>query len=156
VSWDGFQTVISNNFKITQTKMSMNKTDTLNAHRLTGHKKEGGYTVYPFYKGCAIAQEEVKSVALYRDVAKKMILDGLRAGHTIADQVERYREQLDEIVASLSLHMPGEIDKSAVPGTDNDERGMLWCLNVMALEKMNALPSNDENGTMVLSTFVKE
>ena len=59
--------------------------------------KNDGYTVYPFYKGCVFALEGVESVALLRDAAKGMIAGGLRAGHTIAAQVARYKQQLDHI-----------------------------------------------------------
>ena len=119
--------------------------------------KNDGYTVYPFYKGCVFALEGVESVALLRDAAKGMIAGGLRAGHTIAAQVVRYRQQLDHIAMTVPQHnLCGKIDKGAVRGTKDYDQAMLWCLNVMALEKKNALPSNDENGTMVLSEFVKE
>jgi hypothetical protein len=106
--------------------------------------KNDGYTVYPFYKGCVFTLEGVESVALLRDTAKGMIAGGLRAGHTIAAQVVRYMQQLDHIATTVPQR------------TANYDQAMFWCLNVMALEKMNALPSNDENGTMVLSEFVKE
>ena len=119
--------------------------------------KNDGYTVYPFYKGCVFALEGVESVALLRDAAKGMIAGGLRAGHTIAAQVVRYRQQLDHIAMTVPQHnLCGKIDKGAVRGTKDYDQAMLWCLNVMALEKMNALPSNDENGTMVFSGFIKE
>ena len=112
--------------------------------------KNDGYTVYPFYKGCVFTLEGVESVALLRDAAKGMIAGGLQAGHTIADQVACYRQQLDHIANTVPNHTYcPDIDRSAVRGTARYDQAMLWCLNVMALEKMNALPGNDKNGTMV-------
>ena len=112
--------------------------------------KTATYTVYPFYKGCVFEMRGVESVALLRDAAKGMIAGGLQAGHTIADQVACYRQQLDHIANTVPNHTYcPDIDRSAVRGTARYDQAMLWCLNVMALEKMNALPGDDKNGTMV-------
>ena len=119
--------------------------------------KNNGFTVFPFYKGCVFEMRGVESVTLLRDAAKGMIAGGLQAGHTIADQVACYRQQLDHIAMTVPRHnLCGKIDKGAVRGTANYDQAMLWCLNVMALEKINALPSDDENGTMVFSGFIEE
>ena len=112
--------------------------------------KNNGFTVFPFYKGCVFEMRGVESVTLLRDAAKGMIAGGLQAGHTIADQVACYRQQLDHIASTVpnGAYRP-DIDRSAVRGTARYDQAMLWCLNVMALEKMNALPGDDKNGIMV-------
>ena len=112
--------------------------------------KNNDFTVYPFYKGCVFAIRGVESVALLWDAAKGMISGGLQAGHTIADQVACYRQQLDHIANTVPnrTYRP-DIDRSIVRGTALYDQAVLWCLNVMALEKMNALPGDDKNGTMV-------
>ena len=118
-------------------------------------------TVYPFYKGYVLALEgvELETVALMRDTANNMVLAGLRLGDSIADQIILYRLQLDDFVADISReNIPGDINKTAVPfvhGSASAERAMIWCLNIMALEKMKALPCDDNNGTMV-KTFAPE
>ena len=96
------------------------------------------------------ALQGFKSVALLRDAAKGMIAGGLQAGHTIADQVACYRQQLDHIANTVPnrAYCP-DIDRSAVRGTARYDQAMLWRLNVMALEEMNALRGDDKNGTMV-------
>ena len=80
--------------------------------------KNNGFTVYPFYKGCVFEMRGVESVTLLRDAAKGMIAGGLQTGHTIADQVACYRQQLDHIAKTAPQHTYcGDIDRSVVRGT---------------------------------------
>ena len=103
-----------------------------------------------------IVLENVESVDILRSAAERMIVAELRDGETIAALIGYYRQQLDAMVAEipqLAGAFPGKIDERAVPGTDNWTRAMIWCVNVMALEKMNALPTNDKNGTMIRTKY---
>ena len=108
--------------------------------------KTATYTVYPFYEGC-VFPIEIESVAILRNAAKGMVLGGVKAGHSVADQTIIYRQQLDAIVSNVPYcNKKGYIE----PGSIRSEQAWLWCLNVMALEKMNALSSDDKNGTMIV------
>ena len=113
------------------------------------NSKSTKITVYPFYKGCVFPLE-VECVSLLRNTANKMVLDGLKAKHSIADQVNMYTQQLDHIVPTVAQYTKSD---KVVAGSARGRQSLLWCLNVMALEKMKALSLDDKNGTMIMEAF---
>jgi len=106
--------------------------------------------VYPLYKGClfALEAESASAVTLIINMAKNMISEGLQEGKNRAALIVCYREQLDWLVANVPLHIR---PKRIVPGTVEQEVSMAWCLKVIALEVLKALPRDEKNGTTIVA-----
>ena len=92
---------------------------------------------------------EIQSVDMLRDAAEGMVLGGLKAGDSVTEQIKLYRQQLDAMVSTIPIcNEEGYIKPESI----RSKQAHLWCLNVMALEKMNALSPDDANGTMVVTS----
>eukprot|EP01046_Picozoa_sp_COSAG06_P044551 COSAG06_NODE_6021_length_3149_cov_3.585902_3_plen_359_part_00 len=135
--------------------------DTCPAPAPTSAAGGGQLTIYAFFKGTAFPLIMHGSPDMWdssQEIWNNMIVQGLRGGFSIPQQIEEYTQQLTRIESCMvefenGLQRTGEqfiAHLERTFGMSVDELQALWYADIWALEKMNGLRTDNDQNSFVI------
>jgi hypothetical protein len=92
---------------------------------------------------------EGKTLPILEHYTEKMINSGLDKHMSLKDQITYYKNQLDVLMIKFNQNHNDSVKMSHLYGQKEfDNMRSMWCVNILALLKLNAIENDNMNGIL--------